>query len=160
MAEDPYKVLGVPRTATDDDIRKAFRKLARELHPDVNPDDSAAAERFKLVSAAYDIIGDPEKRAKYDRGEIDEQGEPRRYQHTYRQSGPFAGRAGQAYGAGGGGFEDFGFSDIFDIFSNARPDQGARPHPQSYGGYTARGQDARYTLEIDFMESVAGAKNE
>ncbi|MFM1815197.1 MAG: hypothetical protein RLZ98_1892 [Pseudomonadota bacterium] len=149
MAEDPYSVLGVPRTASDEEIRKAFRKLAREHHPDLHPDDNAAAERFKQVSAAYELLGDAEKRAKFDRGEIDEQGEPRRYQQSYRRQGPFAGRAGQG---SGGNFDDFGFSDIFDIFSGGRADA------RGASGYAARGQDARYTLEIDFLEAASGAK--
>ncbi len=77
MAEDPYKVLGVAREASDDDIRRAYRKLAKELHPDLNPSNRASAEeRFKRVSAAYEIVGDAEKRKKYDRGEIDANGEP------------------------------------------------------------------------------------
>lgn len=154
MAEDPYSVLGVPRSASDEDIRKAFRKLARENHPDLHPNDTPAAERFKKISAAYDLLGDAEKRGKFDRGEIDEQGEPRRYQQTYSRTGPFAGRAGQSPGAGG--FQDFGFSDIFDMFSSARPD--GQAGTRTRGSYTARGQDSRYTLEIDFLEAVAGAK--
>ncbi|HSR82243.1 MAG TPA: DnaJ domain-containing protein, partial [Hyphomicrobiaceae bacterium] len=70
MAEDPYKVLGVPREASDDDVRRAYRKLAKELHPDLNPANRASAEeRFKKVSAAYEIVGDATKRGQYDRGE-------------------------------------------------------------------------------------------
>lgn len=156
MAEDPYLVLGVPRSASDEDIRKAFRKLARESHPDVNPNNPSAVERFKKISAAYDLLGDTEKRAKYDRGEIDEQGEPRRYQQSYRGAGPFAGRAGQGQRPGGG-FEDFGFSDIFDIFSS-NGTAGTRGQARGHGGYAARGPDARYTLEVDFIEAVTGAK--
>ncbi len=156
MAEDPYSVLGVARTASDDEIRKAFRKLARELHPDVNPDDKDAAERFKKVSVAYDLLGDAEKRQKFDRGEIDANGEPRRYQSSYADAGPFAGRAR----ARQGGFDDFGFSDIFDIFSNGNSDPSARARARSGGAanYARRGHDARYTLEIDFLEAVTGAK--
>ena len=72
MAEDPYQVLGVPRNASEDDVRRAYRKLAKELHPDLNPANRASAEeRFKKVSAAYEIVGDAEKRKQFDRGEID-----------------------------------------------------------------------------------------
>lgn len=140
MAEDPYSALGLQRTATDDEIRRAFRRLAKTLHPDVNPNNPAAAERFKRVTAAYEIIGDPVRRQAYDRGEIDEAGEPRR---TYQ--GASAGRAG----AGGA---DFGFSDIFsDLFGQRGPrGPGA--------GFSLRGQDMRYTLDVDFMEAVLGAK--
>lgn len=137
MAEDPYSVLGLARTASDDDIRRAFRRLAKELHPDVNPGNAAAVERFKRVSAAYDILGDPPRRAAYDRGEIDASGEPR--------------RAHQHAGAGRNGPE-FGFSDIFsDLFGQRGPrGPGA--------GFSLRGQDMRYTLDVDFVEAVLGAR--
>ena len=94
MAEDPYKVLGVARDATDEEIRRAFRKLAKQLHPDLNPSNRVAAEeRFKKVSAAYEIVGDPEKRRQYDRGEIDASGEQRRgFHRAHAGAGPFAGR--------------------------------------------------------------------
>src|SRR5215813_8923646 len=104
MVEDPYKVLGVPRTAADDEIRRAYRKLAKELHPDLNPANRASAEeRFKKVSAAYGIVGDATKRGQYDRGEIDANGEQRR-QRAY-SGNPFGGRGGARTGEEfGGGF--------------------------------------------------------
>jgi DnaJ-class molecular chaperone len=147
MAEDPYKVLGVARDASDDDIRRAYRKLAKELHPDLNPvNPDSAEERFKKVSGAYEIIGDPEKRKQYDRGEIDANGEQRRYR-THAGAGG-GGRAGPGAPAGG---DDFGFGDIFsDLFGRVR---GAGDGP--FGG---RGRDVRYTLEVEFLEAATGTK--
>lgn len=155
MAGDPYVELGVARSASDDDIKKAFRKLAKELHPDTRPGDAAAGEHFKRVSAAYELLSDPDKRRQYDRGEIDAAGEPRR---AYWRQPAGAGPAG-AGGRGGG--DDYGFSDIFDnLFGGARP--GGRPGGMggayAGGGFPARGQDVRYTLEVDFLEAVLGAK--
>ncbi len=153
MADDPYSVLGVSRGASDDDIRRAFRRLAKELHPDVNPGDNAAAERFKKVSLAYDILGDQEKRQRFDRGEIDASGEPR---HAYSGAGgPFGGFGGGRARGGAGPADDLGFGDIFsDLFGGARGAGGRA------GGsaFSLRGQDVRYTLEIDFLESTGGAR--
>ncbi|MEH6678277.1 DnaJ domain-containing protein, partial [Phenylobacterium sp.] len=94
MARDPYQELGVARGANADEIRKAFRKLAKQHHPDANPGDAAAEERFKRVSAAFDILGDPDKRKKFDAGEIDGDGH----------------ETGRGYGGGWspGGFEGRG----------------------------------------------------
>jgi DnaJ-class molecular chaperone len=148
MAEDPYKLLGVPRDAPDEEIRRAYRKLAKELHPDLNPSNRATAEeRFKKVSSAYDIVGDPVKRKQYDRGEIDANGEQRRgYQRSH------AGAGGRQGGARPG--EEYGFGDVFsDLFGGGRFRWGEADSP-----YTGRGNDVRYTLEIDFLEAAAGAK--
>src|SRR5262245_45112520 len=147
MAEDPYKVLGVARDASNEEIRRTYRKLAKELHPDLNPKNRAAVEeKFKKVSAAYDIVGDPEKRKKYDRGEIDAGGEPRRgFHRTHAGGSPFGGR--------GGRFEDeLNFGDIFsDLFGRGRSGEAGSP-------FAARGRDVRYTLEVDFLEAATGAK--
>ena len=141
MADDPYATLGVSKNASEDDIRRAFRKLAKELHPDIA---KGTEERFKKVSSAYEILGDPDKRRAYDRGEIDGRGDPRHRQYAR------GARAGAT--AGAGGFDEFGFGDIFsDIFGAAGQRGGARPN------FVSKGHDVRYTLEVDFLEAVAGA---
>lgn len=140
MAEDPYKVLGVARDASDDDIRRAFRRLAKELHPDVRPNDPVASDRFRKVSAAYEIVGDAEKRGRYDRGEINADGEQvRGFAHQRAGGWP-----------GGGARVDPGMGDIFaDLFGGARG---------GMGGAGFRGQDRRYSLEVDFLEAIVGSK--
>ncbi len=136
MAEDPYKVLGVARGATEDEIRRAYRQLAKEFHPDLNPTKKTASEeKLKIINGAFAIVGDTDKRRQYDQGLIDADGEPRR---AYSRTGH----------AGGPGNEEFGFGDIFtDLFGRGRPAMSG-----------LRGQDVRYTLEIDFLEGASGAK--
>ncbi|MFT3732253.1 MAG: J domain-containing protein [Hyphomicrobium sp.] len=157
MAEDLYDILGVPRGATEDDIRSAFRKLAKANHPDVNPGNAGAAERFKKITAANDILSDPEKRRQYDAGEIDAKGDPRRPQWSRAgagRQGPFGARGFEGRAGAGAGFDDFSFSDIFsDVFGAA----GARSRRDAHG-FASRGQDVRYSLEVDFLESVQGTK--
>ncbi|MGH6815066.1 MAG: DnaJ C-terminal domain-containing protein [Hyphomicrobiaceae bacterium] len=145
MADDPYTVLGVTRSATDAEIRSAFRKLARELHPDLKPGDKAAAERFKKVSAAYGLLSDPEQRRRFDRGEIDANGEQRWAYQRQGAGGPFAARRSRSASETG----EFGFGEIFDGLFGQRP--GAR-------SFASRGDDLRYTLEIDFLEAVTGTR--
>lgn len=138
MAGDPYKELGVARTATKAEIRKAFHKLAKELHPDRNPGDAAAEERFKRASAAFDLLGDDEKRAKFDRGEIDADG-----REQFR--GGFGGR-GPGSAGNAGNFEGADFEDIFEMFGGL----GGRARGP------ARGHDIRARMEISLEESITG----
>ncbi len=155
MAEDLYQILGVAKRASDEEIRKAYRKLAKENHPDLNPGNTAAAERFKKISAANDILADPAKRRQYDAGEIDHKGDPRGPWRAHPGSRRGAGAGGGAAGFGGtAGGDGFGFSDIFsDVFGGGRGGPG-------FSGFRGpgRGSDLRYTLEVDFLEAVKGAK--
>lgn len=151
MAQTPYEILGVAPDATQDDIRKAYRKLAKKLHPDLNPGDSAAEARFKEVGAAYRVVGDEESRRRYDRGEIDGTGAEQAQQPYYRSH---AGNADQPYHSTRG-FEDF--DDLGDVFSELfRRDAAAG----GAGGqrFRARGGDLRYRLEVDFMDAARGGR--
>ena len=145
MAQDPYVELGVARTAKPEDVRKAFHKLAKDLHPDRNPDNKAAEERFKRVSAAFDIVGDAEKRAKFDRGEIDADGREAPPQ-GYR-----AGPGGSPFGAGGGsaGFEGVDLDDILGGMFSSRARNGRN--------FAMKGSDVQARLEIDLEETISGA---
>jgi DnaJ-class molecular chaperone len=149
MADDPYAALGVAKTATQDEIRKAYKKIAKKSHPDLNPGDAKAAERFKAAAAAHDLLKDPEKRARFDRGEIDASGQERPERKFYREyaEGPEATYHTRR------GFEDFGdMSDVFaDLFGGRT--RGAREAQ----GMQMRGPDRHYTLEVDFLEAARGA---
>lgn len=160
MAQDPYQELGVARGASADDIRRAFRKLAKQHHPDANPGDKAAEERFKRVSAAFDILGDPEKRAKFDRGEIDADGRER-----VNPFGAGGGFGGGGFGGGQGGygraqFEDVDLSDILGDMFGARARGGAGAGgSRGFGfGAAAKGADVRAKLDIDIEDAIKGAK--
>jgi DnaJ-class molecular chaperone len=148
MSDDPYKVLGVARDASQEDIRKAYRKLAKELHPDLHPGEKDAETRFKQVSAAYILLKDPEMRARYDRGEIDATGAERADQRFYR---PYAEADETGRYTSAAGFGDF--EDLSDLFSGlfTRGAAGQR-------AYHAKGRDLRYRLEVDFLDAVNGAK--
>ncbi|HXQ11870.1 MAG TPA: J domain-containing protein [Caulobacteraceae bacterium] len=148
MAQDPYQELGVSRQASADEIRKAFRKLAKQLHPDKNPGNKAAEERFKRVSAAFDLLEDAEKRKKYDRGEIDADG-----RETMRG---FAG-GGFEGGRGGAQFEDIDLSDILgEMFAGRGGAQ--RGGFSGFGGGPQRGSDVRARLEIDLEDAIRGGR--
>ena len=161
MAGDPYKELGVSRGASADEIKKAFRKLAKELHPDKNPGNKVADERFKRITGAFDLLGDKDKRAKFDSGQIDADG-----REQFRgYAGPGAGRAGTGgspFGQAGArpGFENI---DLDELFGGMFGGGGARPGPGpagARGGFSsgpARGPDVKATLEISLEDSISGA---
>jgi len=134
VADDLYKVLGVSKGASDEEIKKAYRKLARKYHPDRNPDDPQAEERFKEVQGAYDTLSDPKKRKQYDSG-----------------GGPFGGFGGGGgpFGAGGGA----GGFDVGDIFSNLFGRGGGRAQPQQ-----VRGRDLETEVSLSFDQAVNGAQ--
>jgi DnaJ-class molecular chaperone len=143
---DPYSVLGVSRTASQDDIRKAYRKLAKQYHPDLHKGNKALAEKFKDISAANAIIGDPAQRAKFDGGELDENGQPR---SPFGRGGPRGGGGtGARAGPGPGGF-GFDPEDMFaDLF-------GRMKRPRTRAG-RIRGLDVRYNLAVDFLDAARG----
>lgn len=153
MNWDPYAALGVARTASPDDIRRAYRKLAKELHPDVRPGDKQAEERFKRATAAFNLLSDAKLKARFDRGEIDADGNERTT-YSYR-GGPGAARARGYTSAGAGADSAFDLGDIFsDLFGSAAA-AGAR---SSSNFARMRGRDLRVSTEIDFVDAVRGAK--
>jgi DnaJ-class molecular chaperone len=155
MALDPYSVLGISKTATQDQVRSAYRKLAKKFHPDLNPGNKGAEKKFKEINTANTLLSDVEMRAKFDRGEVDEGGQPK-YQQQ-QQGGPFqyeqnpfyhqTQRNGGRYSsASAEGFD----SDIFEsLFRNS----GRRQQK-------ATGEDVQYSLEVDFKDAVLGAEKE
>jgi molecular chaperone DnaJ len=135
--KDLYAVLGVDRKASADEIKKTYRKLARKHHPDRNPGDKAAEERFKEISQAHDVLGDPEKRREYDRGQ-----------------GPFGAAAGGSPFAGGGGFDASGLGDILsNLFGNAAGGSSTARKPQPQ-----RGRDLEASVQISFDQAVTGTQ--
>jgi DnaJ-class molecular chaperone len=150
MADDPYKILGVAKSASADEIRKAYRALAKKSHPDLHPGDKGAEVRFKALNAANDILSDPEKRGKFDRGEIDAEGQQtapeREYYRDYAQAG--AGARYQDGGMGGAGMGGFGADDAEGLFGAFFRQQANRPRD---------GRDRTYKLDVPFLDAVNGA---
>jgi len=167
MALDLYQRLGLKRGASEAEIKKAYRSLAKQLHPDRNKDKPDAAKRFSEVTAAYDLLSDKDKRAKYDRGEIDEEGNPK--MPFGSGFGGYSQGAGPRAGAGPQGFENFNFggadaADLSDLFEGlfgaagaARRGGGGGP----FGGFRQRaappqkGADVAYRLKVSFDDAVA-----
>jgi DnaJ-class molecular chaperone len=154
---NPYEVLGVTKDATADAIRKAYRALAKKHHPDLNPGNKQAEARFKEISVAYDLLSDADKRAKFDRGEIDESGneKPRAYSYQdYAEGAPGAKYRAQE------GMSPEDLDDLFSFFN--RGGGGAGGFGAGRGGEGAtirmRGSDRQYALTVDFLDAVNGAK--
>jgi molecular chaperone DnaJ len=143
LADDLYKVLGVSKKASDDEIKKAYRKLARKYHPDRNPDDAAAEEKFKEVQSAYDTLSDAEKREQYDQGGM----------FGGFGGGPGGPGGGQPFGAGGFPGGGAGGPDFGDIFSNIFGRGGGRAQAQQQ-----RGRDLETELSLSFDQAVNGAQ--
>lgn len=165
MALDLYQRLGVKRGASEEEIKKAYRSLAKQLHPDRNKDKPDAAKRFGEITHAYDLLSDKDKRAKYDRGELDEDGNPK-MPFGSGFGGYSSGAGGPQPGAGGAGFENFDFggndtadlSDLFEgLFGAATRGRG----PGGFGGFRQRargsqkGADVAYRLKVPFIDAVA-----
>ncbi len=154
MADDPYKALGLDQKASADQIKKAYRKIAKTDHPDLNPD-PAAHERFKAASAAYDLLKDPDQRGRFDRGEIDASGQERPQRHYYRE---YAEAGDSPYR------QEQGFDDLSGVFSDLFGQRGGGMGGMGGGGggfrgarsFDMRGPDQRFTLEIDFMTAARG----
>jgi molecular chaperone DnaJ len=139
MARSPYDVLGVPRTATDDEVKKAYRKLARENHPDANEGDAAAEERFKEIQGAYDVLSDAEKRKQFD---------------TFGANGARGGGGPGGSGPGGFTYENVDLSDLLGQFGGIFGRGGgrrARPQPE-------RGADLESRVRLSFEDALAGAQ--
>jgi DnaJ-class molecular chaperone len=141
---DPYDILGARKGASEADIKSAYRKIAKETHPDTHPGDEAVEQRFKEAAVAYDLLSDKEKRAQFDRGEIDAEGKPKA-DFAFNQA--HSGGAGFGFGGGGAGMEDV-FSDLFGgMRGGRRGGMGSIP-----------GADVRYTVRVDFLSAVKGVR--
>ncbi len=154
---DPYTTLGVSKGASEAEIKKAYRKLAKELHPDTNQNNPKAADRFAQVTHAYDLLSDKSKRGQFDRGEIDENGQPR---SPFGGGGsPFGAGGGNPYGGGFAGTQTgtFDMSDIFEgLFGGGHAPQGGSPFGRGRQA-APKGANVNYRLNVSF-EDAAGLK--
>lgn len=164
MTKDLYQILGVSKTASEAEIKSAYRKLARKYHPDLNKDDKNAAEKFKEISNAYDIIGNAEKRQKYDNNEIDADGKPTGFGAGFGgfkdggyEGNPFAGgfHSGNFNGAQGFDFSSIFGSDFFSQFADGNAGKGF--HSRSSA---RKGQDVSYNMRVSFLDAANGVEKQ
>src|SRR5437588_9108923 len=146
MAQDPYKVLGVDKKASQDQIKRAYRKLARQYHPDRNPGDVAAEARFKEIGQAHDVLSDPEKRKQYDRGGV------------FGFGGPGGGGPGGGPGGFPGGFDVGGFGDILSHLFGGGGGPGGGPGGAGGGPRPIRGADLEASGSISFDQAIHGTQ--
>ena len=169
---NPYTLLGVPKTASQEEIKQAYRKLARKMHPDLNPNDPRAEDKFKEISSAYDILSDPEKRKRFDNGEIDENGKER----PGYGFGGYGG--GNPFGQGGNGFGGFNFDfgagqtraggkkrSGFDFFSemfggNADGGEDIFSNMKRRSSSKMQGENINYELSVSFLDAALGKEKE
>ena len=158
---DLYQQLGVKRGASDAEVKKAYRSLAKQLHPDRNKDNPKAAERFAKVTQAYDILSDKDRRAKYDRGEIDEEGNPRMPFGAGFGGGPRPGGAGAGRPSGFEGFDSAGAADLSDLFEGLFGSaMGGGRRGGGFEGFGRRGRapqkgaDVAYRLKVPFVDAA------
>ena len=155
--KDPYEVLGVARTASDDEIRKAFRKLAKKHHPDLNPDDKAAEARFKEIAQANDLLSDPEKRRRFDAGEIDASGQEMPPRGFYRDQA--GGMGGAKYRRSGGQEEFVDMGGVFsEMFGQRRGFDFRDGGGEGFEGFDMSGLPVTYTLAVPFLVAARGGK--
>ena len=147
--EDPYETLGVSRGANQDDIRTAYRKLAKLHHPDLNLGNTKEEALFKKIAAANEILSDPIKRGRFDRGEIDAGGQDQPTGPSYRDHAE--GQAGRRYSRGGPEASEWNSEDLNDIFGSMFGEKRQR------AGSRKRGADERYSLTVDFVDAINGA---
>ncbi len=153
---DPYSTLGVARTATEADIKKAYRKLAKELHPDRNKDNPKASERFSQVTNAYDLLSDKDKRARFDRGEIDGDGNPAAAYGFGGGGGPRSGGPGGGFRAEGFGDQGADISDIFEgLFGGAQRGGGGFRSGMGRRQAPPKGANLAYSLRVPFVDAAS-----
>jgi DnaJ-class molecular chaperone len=145
---DPYKTLGVARDASQAAISRAYRKLAKRYHPDLNPGNAESESRFKAISGANGLLSDPEKRSRFDRGEIDSSGQEQARPPPYRDYA--AGEPGRRYGRAGPQPAEWGDDDFADVFGTMFRDGRSQTGPR-------RGADQNYSLTAEFLDAVNGA---